>query len=74
MSYRVKQADRALQAADPGHGLAESHQIIALKLLSSSEVVDDLGDRSASLGMAQVVRELIVFDHRAIFIFASRRS
>jgi len=36
--------------------------------------VDDLGDRSASLGMAQVVRELIVFDHRSIFIFASRRS
>ena len=57
------------QAADPGNGLAESHEIIALKLIGSSEVVDDLGDRSASLGMAHVVRELIVFDHRSIFYF-----
>ena len=62
------------QAADPGNGLAEPHQIIALKLIGSPEVVDDLRDRSASLGMAQVVRELVVFDHRSIFIFASRRS
>jgi len=40
MPYRVKQEIAHFQAADPGNGFAESHQIIALKLIGSSEVVD----------------------------------
>jgi hypothetical protein len=62
MSYQGRQADRT------------HHQILSVKLIGSAEVVDDLGNRLSSLGMAHVVRELMVLDHRSILVFASRRS
>jgi hypothetical protein len=56
------------------HYTAQPHQVIPVELIGSAEVVDDLGDRLASFGVADVVGELEVLDHRSIFVFASRCS
>ena len=56
------------QPADPGDRTTQAHQLGAVELIGAAEVVDDLGHRFAGLGVALVVRQLKVFDNRAVLV------
>ena len=58
------------QTADPGNGLAETHQLLPVELVNPAEVVDDFGNGFAGVRVALVMGELEVFDDRAILVFS----
>jgi hypothetical protein len=59
-----------MQPTDPGDRSTQSYQFKTVKLVGSTKVMDDFGDRFASLWMALVVGNLKVLDDRAIFVGA----
>jgi hypothetical protein len=56
------------QATNATYGLAETHQLLAVKLVNSAEVVDDFSDGFAGVRMPFVMGELEVFDNRAVLV------
>ncbi|RPJ12529.1 MAG: hypothetical protein EHM37_08930 [Deltaproteobacteria bacterium] len=55
-----------LQTAHPANGLAEADQLLPVELIDPAEVVDDFGDRLASIRMPLVMGELVILDDRAV--------
>jgi len=58
------------QTTNATNGLAETHQLLAVELVNSSEVVDDFGNGFASVRMPLVMGKLEVFDDRAVLVGA----
>jgi len=56
---------RVEEAADRGY---EAPQCLAVDLVGAAEAVDDLGHGSAGIGVALVVGELQITDHRAVSV------
>ena len=54
---------------NPGDGMTKSNELFAIKLIDSTEVVNDFGHRFTSLRMALIVSQLVVLDDGAVFVF-----
>ena len=65
---RLAQGVLHLQTADPGDGTAQTHEDLPLQLVCPPEVMDDLSDGLARVGVAGIVRELVVDDFAAVAI------
>ena len=57
------------QPTDTGDGVTQSHQLLPIQLIGSTEIVDDFGHGFSGFGMTLIVRQLVVLNTGTVFVF-----